>query len=131
DTVIRRIPESPRLAVMRLSPDGKAIALGDSDSVIRLYAVDKDAEPIVLKGHVYAIDNLAFSPDSRLLASSDSASNSTLSGDVGKVDHVVRVWDVRTGKQVREFPGHLGGIGQLLWTPDSKQLIVRQRRAII
>ena len=52
---------------------------------------------------------LAFSPDGRLLATA---------GD----DPLVRIWDVRTGRLVREFEQNVGGVLGLEFSPDGRTL---------
>ncbi|KAK1229311.1 hypothetical protein PQX77_007629 [Marasmius sp. AFHP31] len=61
------------------SPDGKYLATGAEDSLVRIWDIKKRQIKMILEGHsneVYAVD---FSPDGRLLAS-------------GSGDKTVRVW---------------------------------------
>jgi hypothetical protein len=54
-------------------------------------------------------EQLSFSPDSRLLASSD--------GDA------VHLWEVATGKEVRTFRGHRGDVNSLAFSANGRRLI--------
>ena len=54
-------------------------------------------------------ESLAFSPDARLLAA-------------GWDDTVVRVWDSRDGRLLRELRGHGGAVRCLAWSPDGRLL---------
>jgi WD40 repeat protein len=52
----------------------------------------------------------SISPDSRLLAS-------------GGEDGVVRLWDLVTGKEIRQFRGHRGGIVSVDFSSDGRRLV--------
>ncbi|MFB4315515.1 WD40 repeat domain-containing serine/threonine protein kinase [Actinomadura sp. 21ATH] len=61
-----------------------------------------------LTGHAHAVDAVAFSPDGRLLAS----------GSAG--DETARLWDVATGRTVRELTG--AGVRSAAFSPDGRYL---------
>jgi WD40 repeat protein len=52
---------------------------------------------------------VAFSPDGSLLM-------------LGSVDRAVHVWDVTSGKEVANFPGHIGGITSVAFAPDGRRV---------
>ena len=58
-------------------------------------------------------NNLAWSPDGRLLASESQVANQT----------EVTVWDVETWEAVQNFMGHSGDIRQLAWSADGRFLM--------
>ena len=60
--------------------------------------------------HTGSVISVAFAPDGKLVAS------------VGN-DHLVRLWDPATGKEVRQLKGHLGGVESVAFAPDGKTLI--------
>src|SRR5260370_1235093 len=77
------------------SPDGKWIAAGAINGMLRIWEVDG------LRGRTFSGDlgqvlGLAFTPDSKQLISSS-------------VDGAVRVWDVVTGLSLKELKGHPRG----------------------
>jgi RNA polymerase sigma factor (sigma-70 family) len=91
-------------------PGGGVPAFGDR-GVIRLYdvATGQELRELSVRG---GISTLTFSPDGRLLASGGWASDSS-----------VAVWDVVTGKRLREFTGHRGRVLALTFSPDGRRLV--------
>jgi serine/threonine-protein kinase len=68
-------------------------------------------ESRVLRGHTHlTVENVAFAPDSRHLLSSG-------------YDETVRLWDVETGKEVRQFVGHKGLVQALAFSSDGRHVI--------
>jgi WD40 repeat protein len=97
-------PDAVRAAV--LSGDGKRLATGGADRVIRLYALDNLKSPErQLNGHPDAVNALAFSPDGKALASA---------GD----DGVVRFWGLDKGEPAATVGGHAGPVTSLHWVGD-------------
>jgi WD40 repeat protein len=63
-------PEAGVVLGLAISPDGKTLAVGTQDGVLKLFNVPTRREIAVLKGHLTNIPNVSFSPDGRLLISS-------------------------------------------------------------
>jgi WD40 repeat protein len=64
---------------MGFSPDGKTLATGGHDHVVKLWNVSTRQEVATLRGHEGNVHSLAFSPDGTILAS-------------GSDDGTVRLW---------------------------------------
>jgi WD40 repeat protein len=94
------------VAAVAVSPDGQWVASGGED--IRLWeaGTGKLLRTIPLRGPVSA---LAFAPDGKTLAATGR-------------ERSVRLWDVASGKQVKEFQGQRLMLCGLAFSPDSKLL---------
>jgi sugar lactone lactonase YvrE len=62
-----------------------------------------------LSGHTSGVNCLVFSADSKKLIS-------------GSADKTIKIWDVKTGKEIAKLEGHKGFINALVITPDGQQL---------
>jgi WD40 repeat protein len=81
--------------------------------VIAVIAYNLSASPVALKyslkGHTNFINALAFSPDSKVLAT-------------GSGDRTVRLWDTQTGELKRWLPEQRGLVLAVSFSPDGKTL---------
>ena len=108
-----------------LSPDGRYLATGglvphsreiDADPQIHLWELASGQEVARLEGHRESTRGLAFSPDSRWLASCSG-------GNASSDDQSVRIWDVATGREHRRFEGHRGAVNEVAFTPDGRSVV--------
>ncbi|MEG5138936.1 MULTISPECIES: NACHT domain-containing protein [unclassified Microcoleus] len=75
------------------NPDGKLLATGDSDGVVRLWEFSSQREILTCKGHTNIVESVAFSPDGSVVAS-------------GSYDKTIKLWDVNTGECLKVLQGH-------------------------
>jgi WD40 repeat protein len=100
-----------RYSVTALSPDGKLVATGGIDGIIRIWEVETGKLVRALVGHDSYVYGLAFSPGGRYLASG------------GAFDYTARIWEVATGQPLRVLKGHPNWVSQVAWSGDGKKLI--------
>jgi eukaryotic-like serine/threonine-protein kinase len=99
--------------VVAFSPDGRTLAIGETDGHLRLITVDSCQERTAFPAHPEGegISALAFSGDSRLLASASGYSDST-----------IRLWQVENGQSVGQLFGHAAWVIALAVSPNGKTL---------
>ena len=108
---------SRRMRSLAYSPDGKLIASGGDyiERAVHIWDVDKGACVRTLtlgaapKPAFSGVNALVFSPDSKTLV-------------VGTLNNLW-MWDVRTGRLIRELKGHTKGVSAALFSPDGKTLV--------
>ncbi len=142
-----RIPVSPNgVHALAFSPDGKRLALGDNKGLV-LMDVATQGELHRFNATLGGNQPLAFSADGKLLALRnglgidliETASGKILrsvatpalpyavafSADartlaVGGGDHVIRLWDTATGKELRPTEGHQAAVLRVVTSPDGR-----------
>ena len=108
---------------LAFSPDSKLLATaGETDGSVRLWelATGKEASRFrALKaGGTEVLSPFAFSPDGTGFVSGGKWLDS------GEVDPTVRLWEVSTGKELRQFIGcGLDACGAVVFSPDGRSLV--------
>jgi serine/threonine-protein kinase len=98
--------------VVAFAPDGQTLVSGGGgDGTLRVCSWDgtQFREGPVLDGHRHVVHAIAFASDGKTLASASE-------------DQSVRVWDVATGKCVRQLAGLDGAVNGVAFAPDRRHL---------
>lgn len=147
------------IQTLAFSPDGRTLASGAQQSPIRLWDMSTGKEIRTLPGDRAGTFSLAFSPDGGILASGEAtgmvrtwepatgkelgrfhAHGQWVSGlAFAREDHTlatigdasIRLWDVRTRKEIVPDRGHSGAIGHCALLPDQRTLITASRDSTI
>ncbi|MFK0255155.1 AAA family ATPase [Streptomyces sp. NPDC090445] len=110
-----QISERGFVMSLAFSPDGRLMATGTADGVLRLWHTADPARGITLagelRGHQSDVRAVAFSPDGRSLVS-------------GGADNTVRLWDVAGRAPVGgPLTGHTLPVGTVAFAPDGHTLV--------
>jgi WD40 repeat protein len=93
-----------------LSPDGKRLATGGADKVIRLWDLATQKETGKLEAHTGYVLALAFNPDGTMLVS-------------GSADKVLNFWDTTNWNQAITLNNHPAPVTALVWTAGGTNLM--------
>jgi WD40 repeat protein len=96
-------------SVWAFSPDGKTIATGGKDNLVRLWDANTGKLVRTLSGHNDAVASVAFSPDGHRLASAS-------------LDKTVRLWKPDTGELVATLVGQTDIVESVAFSPDGHTL---------
>ncbi len=105
------VPKTLAPTCAALSPDNEVLALGYSptpgaEATVRLWNVAAGKELQVLHAHQSGVSRLAFSPDSKRLATASASQ--------------VKIWDLATGDELVRWDGD---VHCLAFSPDGKQVV--------
>jgi serine/threonine protein kinase len=112
---------SSSVASVAFSPDGKVLASGSWDGTTKLWEVKTGREINTLNGHSRrglfdsfhfdSVNSVAFSPDGKVLASGS-----------GYRDKTIKLWEVKTGREINSLTGHSTTVNSVAFSPDGQVL---------
>ena len=91
------------------SSDGKFLASGYRNNIVRVWEVGSWQKVATLRGHRSGVYSVSFSPDGKFLAS-------------GSWDETVKVWEVGSWREVITLRGHGDWVRSVSFSPDGKFL---------
>ncbi len=102
------------IVTARYSPDGKHFAVGTWDALVGVWSVEELGEPKVFdfsdRPQYSAIDDIAFSPDSNLIAA--ATKNGT-----------PRIWSLLDSQPPVDMAGHTNAVFSIAFSADGKSLL--------
>lgn len=95
--------------VQQIGPE--RLVSGSDDFTLFLWNPESDKKHIArMTGHQQLVNDVKFSPDSRLIASAS-------------FDKSIKIWDGRTGTFITTLRGHVQAVYQIAWSADSRLLV--------
>jgi WD40 repeat protein len=104
-----RLKHAGKALAVAFSPDGRILASGGEDRLIRLWDTTTGKELGQFTGHESTVATVTFSPNGKILAS-------------GSWDKTIRFWDVSTRKGLPLIINHPGEVSSIAYSPDGKTL---------
>lgn len=95
-------PHSDTVTSLCFSPDGKTLATGGADRMVKLWDVETWDLIKTLEGHTHHVTAIDWNVNLRQLAS-------------GSADATVKVWDIETGKATRTISGLKSEVTKLVY----------------
>lgn len=90
---------------------GERLVSGSDDFTLYLWKPETDKKPLArMTGHQQLINDVKFSPDTRLVASAS-------------FDKSIKLWSSRTGAFLATLRGHVQAVYQIAWSADSRLLV--------
>jgi WD40 repeat protein len=102
-------------ALFALAPQSMAAPLqaekrNEQGAIIKIAdTASNEIQPKVLHGHSAAVQTVTFSDDGKYVASAS-------------YDKTIKIWDVRTGAEIKTLSGHTGWLGSVCFSPDGRLL---------
>ena len=107
---LHTFPAGQYVHCVAFDPQGQRLAVGSSDSQIRILSVPDGKLLATLAGHDDAVLTVQFSADGRQLLS-------------GGYDSTARRWDLATGQLVQTLEGHNWWVWSAEFSPDGRRLV--------
>ena len=105
-----------------ISPDGKQLLSASFDGSVRLWDLQTGKELKKFDGPGNFVESVAFTPDGkRAVCSYGPGSAEAVYDQDPRV--ILKLWDLATGKEIKQFKGHGGPVLCLALSRDGSQLL--------
>ncbi|MBW4563288.1 MAG: serine/threonine protein kinase [Mojavia pulchra JT2-VF2] len=103
------LPSTAGINALTFSPDGKTLASGNDDKLIRIWDLNTQKVLATLSGHSQAVKSLAYSPDGNILATASD-------------DKTIKLWDINRFQEDLTLIGHSHAVKAVAFSPDGQIL---------
>jgi len=97
------------ITFLQLSPDGKVLATGGFDGLVRLWDMATGHELPHPIQEPESVVSAAFSPDGRVVA-------------IASLDQTIKLWELATGRELDTLRGHESGVWPVTFSADGRRL---------
>jgi WD40 repeat protein len=97
------------LAFLQLSPDGKILATGGFEGLVRLWDMATGDELLPPIQEPETVVSAAFSPDGRVLA-------------IASLDQTIKLWELDRRRELETLKGHESGVWTVTFSADGRRL---------
>ena len=126
--LVVQLAHSGGISSVAFSRDGRFIVSGGADMFTRgvsdkaaiLWETGTGREIRRFVGHSESVNAVAFSPDGRFVLTGSGNDDSDSGRTSGCKDCSARLWDVTTGKEIRQFVGHARQVSSVTFSPDGQ-----------
>jgi len=106
------------------SPDGKTVLSASDDHTLWLWDLKSGKEIRKFTGHNTGVSVVAFSPNGKTAVSGGRDDYSfTLDENAPDPDFSLKLWDVKSGEEIRSFSGHQDTVSTISFSPDGKKIL--------
>jgi WD40 repeat protein len=120
---LQRLPgtRTPGTRSLAISPDGRTFLADDDEHTVELWSLETGERLRRFVGHTIAIWSAAFSPDGRVALSTGGGLLEF--GRDKTVDCTIRLWDVRSGREIRRLEGHTSAVYEAVFSADGRFIL--------
>jgi WD40 repeat protein/uncharacterized caspase-like protein len=104
------LPSTKTIIAISFSPDGRYIAAGAEDKMVKVWEVATGSMVRTLAGHRELVWSVSFSPDGKYIASASQ-------------DETAKIWSAETGQCIHTLKGHTRAVYWVAFSPDGKYLV--------
>ncbi|MEA5566844.1 serine/threonine-protein kinase [Anabaena sp. UHCC 0399] len=101
--------ETTSINALAISPDGKILASGGENKMIKLWDLETKTVINSLSGHSQGVTSVAFSPNGQVLATASD-------------DKTVKLWHIPTSTEIYTLVGHSHAVKSVAFSPDGQIL---------
>jgi WD40 repeat protein len=109
-SLVHIFDETALAEALAVYPDGKTVALGDDEHMVRIVDLDTGEPVRRLEDHTGKVNAVAISADGRILLS-------------GSDDHTARLWDSRTGTWLQTLGSRTNDVYTLTFSEDGQSAL--------